>query len=124
MNKKYSVLFLATFFIEVFIALFVKDNFIRPYIGDVLVILCIYFFIRSFTNKKIKNLPIYIFIFSIIVELLQGINILGILGLENIKFMRVLVGTTFDFKDIVCYFIGTMVLVVWSYSENNKFFSN
>lgn len=122
MNKKYSILFLVTFLIEVFIALFVRDNFIRPYIGDLLVILCMYFFIRSFTKKKIKNLPIYIFIFSVLVECLQGINILGILGFSDNKFMRILVGTTFDFKDIACYFVGFIILLIWEYIEMKKEF--
>ena len=33
----YAALFFAVLLTEIFIALFVKDNFVRPYVGDVLV---------------------------------------------------------------------------------------
>ncbi|MGL5067218.1 MAG: DUF2809 domain-containing protein [Sarcina sp.] len=120
MNIKYSILCIITLLIEVFIAFFVRDNFIRPYIGDLLVVVVIYFFIRSFTKKKIKFLPIYIFIFAIFTELMQYINILGILGLEDNKFMSILVGSVFDFKDILCYLIGCVLIIIWEQIEKRK----
>ncbi len=53
-NKKYIISFLILFIIEALIALFVHDNFIRPYIGDILVIILMYTFIRGVIDKKIK----------------------------------------------------------------------
>lgn len=55
-NKKYIISFLILFIIEALIALFVHDNFIRPYIGDILVIILMYTFIRGVMDKKIKTL--------------------------------------------------------------------
>jgi hypothetical protein len=120
LNIKYSILFIITLLIEVFIALFIRDNFIRPYIGDLLVVIVIYFFIRSFTKKQIKFLPIYIFIFAVFTELMQYINILEILGLEDNKSMSILVGSVFDFKDILCYFIGIVLIMIWEQIEKRK----
>lgn len=37
---------------EVLIALYVHDAFVRPYIGDVLVVIVIYTFIRIFVDRK------------------------------------------------------------------------
>lgn len=102
---------------EVFIAVFVHDNFVRPYIGDILVVFVLYFLIKVLFPKKNKNLPFYIFIFSVIIEILQGINIVNILGLGDIKFFRILIGTNFDIKDILCYLTGCMVLY---YIENKN----
>ena len=45
--------------IEVIIALFVHDNFIRPYVGDILVVVVIYTFIRILIPDKIRILSIY-----------------------------------------------------------------
>ena len=102
---------------EVFIAVFVNDDFIRPYVGDMLVVFVLYFLYKTLFPKKNKNLPFYIFIFSVIIEILQGINIVDILGLGDIKFFRILIGTNFDIKDILCYLTGCMVLY---YIENKN----
>lgn len=106
--------------VEVLIALFVHDKFIRPYVGDVLVVVVIYTFIRCFLPEKIKLLPLYVFIFAAGVELLQYIQIVKILGLQNNPFFATLIGTTFDVKDIVCYGVGCILLggyEVWNFQR-------
>lgn len=108
---KYAVVFLLLFVIEICIALFVHDNFIRPYIGDVLVVMVVYYFIRIFITKGIKWLPIYIFLFAAIVEVLQYFEIVKKLGLWNITFFRVIIGSVFDIKDILCYLTGCVILI-------------
>lgn len=119
MNKRIKYLISAIIIIvtEVFIAFYVHDNFIRPYAGDILVVFVLYFSYKTLFPKKNKNLPIYIFIFSVIVEILQGINIMDILGLGDITFFRILLGTNFDIKDILCYLVGCVILY---YIENKN----
>lgn len=96
--------------IEVLIALFFHDNFIRPYIGDVLVVVVIYAFLRIWIPRGVKLLPLYIFLFATGVEVLQYFRIVELLGLENNAFFRVLIGSVFDIKDIICYFTGCVFL--------------
>ena len=103
----FTVILLA---IEVLIALFVHDTFIRPYVGDVLVVIVLYTFIRCFFPDGIKLLPLYIFAFATGVEVLQYIQIVKILGLQDYPFFATLIGTTFDVKDIICYGIGCIFL--------------
>lgn len=112
MNKRTFYLSLAVilFITELIIALYVHDSFIRPYLGDVLVVVLIYVFIRIWIPEKIKLLPLYIFLFASGVEFLQYFEIVKILGLENNAFLRALIGSVFDFKDIVCYAAGCMIL--------------
>lgn len=86
-NKRYLAIFLILLIIEVFIALFVHDNFIRPYIGDVLVVIVIYTFIRGIIGRKIKIYP-YIFLFGVLVEVLQYFRIVEILHLQNSRFLQ------------------------------------
>ena len=115
MTKKrliYLVLFLIVLMIEILIALYVHDDFVRPYVGDVLVVVVIYFFVKIFLPDEHKWLPGVIFLFAALVELLQYFRLVEILGVENNTFLRTLIGSTFDVKDILCYGVGCIVLVM------------
>lgn len=103
-------LFITCLTIEILIAIFIHDNLIRPYIGDILVIITIYFFIKIFYTKKINVMPIYVFLFATFIEILQYINIVSLLSLQNNKVLSTIIGSTFDVKDIICYGIGTIIL--------------
>ena len=114
-NKRTAYL-LATvliFLVELFIALFVRDAFIRPYVGDMLVVVLVYTCVRVLFPEKPRLLPLYVFLFAAGVEALQGIRIVELLGLQDNRFFSVLIGTTFDWKDIVCYGVGCVLLGVW-----------
>lgn len=108
----YIVLTIILLAIEVLIALFVQDHFIRPYVGDVLVIMVLYTFVRIFAPEGIKALPLYLFGFAALVELAQYFRIVERLGLENNRFFSVLIGSVFDVKDIVCYAVGAVLIIV------------
>lgn len=107
---KYALAFVILLFIEVMIASYVRDSFVRPYVGDILVVILIYYFIRIFIPDKTRLLPLYIFIFATGVEILQYFNIVEILGLENNTFFSLLIGSVFDIKDIGCYGVGCLIL--------------
>ena len=117
---KYFVAFIVILAIEVLIALFVRDDFIRPYFGDVLVVCLIYCFIRMFLSKKVTLLPLYIFLFAVIVEILQYFDIVKLLHLEGNTFARIVIGNSFSFLDIVCYFAGMALLFGWQMLEKPK----
>lgn len=109
----YTIATLVLIFIEVMIAMFVHDSFIRPYAGDMLVVIVIYAFIRIWIPEGCRLLPLYVFIFAVLVEVLQYFNIVEILGLSDSRFFRILIGGTFDWKDIACYGAGCMVLAIY-----------
>jgi len=111
----YVVATVLVFLVALLIALFVRDNFIRPYLGDVLVVVLLYVFLRIFFPERPILLPLYVFLFAAGVEVLQGIRIIELLGLQNNRFFSVLIGTTFDWKDMVCYGVGCMALGVWEF---------
>ena len=64
-------LFLTMLVTEVLIALFIHDSFIRPYVGDVLVVAVVYFFLRIFIPEKYPWLPAAVFVFAAAVEFSQ-----------------------------------------------------
>lgn len=109
----YGIVTMLLLVIEVLIALFVHDSFIRPYVGDVLVVIVIYFFIRIFIPQLCKLLPLWIFLFAAGVEVLQLFRIVDLLGLGGNPFLRILIGSVFDIKDIVCYAVGCLLLAAY-----------
>ncbi|WP_366069085.1 DUF2809 domain-containing protein [Flavobacterium sp.] len=64
-NKTYFRLASLIFTVEILIALYVHDKIIRPYFGDVLVIVLIYCFIKSFFKNKSASSCFFCFAFFI-----------------------------------------------------------
>lgn len=104
-------IFIVLLITEILIGIYVHDNFIRPYVGDILVVILLYFFVRIFILRGIRLMPLYIFAFATMTEILQYFKLVDLLGLGNNTFFRVLLGSVFDIKDIACYAIGGLLLM-------------
>lgn len=111
-NKNYFGLAILIFIIEVLIALFVRDTFVRPYLGDVLVVILIYCFARSFLNVPVLTLAFVVLAFAFTVEFLQYVDIIETLGLEGSAVARTVIGTSFAWKDLLAYVAGFVLIVV------------
>lgn len=99
--------------IEVLIALFISGGFIRNYFGDVIVVWAVYCFVKIFLVKADCYITAFgVMIFAFLVEFLQYIHIVDILGLGDIAFFRVLIGTSFSVIDLICYTAGTVVTFI------------
>ena len=113
MKKKlritYLMIFLLLFAAEVLIALFVHDGFIRPYIGDVLVVALICAFLRIFLPERIQFLPVFATAFAVLIESLQYFDFLNLIGLAESRILSTVIGRTFDIKDIICYIAGGII---------------
>ncbi len=108
----YLIAFLVLLFTEILIGAFVHDAFVRPYVGDVLVVILIYCLIRIVKPTGIKLLPLYVFIFALIVELLQLAKIVDLIGIPHDSIVAIMVGTSFSFIDIICYAVGCGITYV------------
>ncbi|WP_185153967.1 DUF2809 domain-containing protein [Dysgonomonas sp. ZJ709] len=103
------VVFLIIFAIEIVIALFVDDKIIRPYGGDILVVILIYYFVKSFIRIKSLYLVIGVLLFAYAVEIGQYFRLVEVLGMQNNKVMRVVIGSTFTWGDIFSYTLGAAI---------------
>lgn len=108
--------------IEVCIALFVHDEIIRPHIGDLLVVMLIYCFLRSFLNISVRVTAIITLLFSYLIEFLQYLKIVHVLGLERSRFARVIIGTSFSWIDILCYTSGIVIILFIEMTGSRKSF--
>jgi Protein of unknown function (DUF2809) len=102
-NTKYFYFTLTLFLIEVCIAVFINDSFIRPFIGDVLVVILIYCFVITFWNIHPFIVASSVLAFSYTIEFLQYFDFVNKLGLQNHKILAIALGSTFDWKDIIAY---------------------
>jgi DNA integrity scanning protein DisA with diadenylate cyclase activity len=112
-NPRYLFVFIILFLIELFIALYVRDKIIRPFVGDMLVVILIYVFVRTFIAADYRKIAFGVFIFACFVEVCQYFKIVEILGLQNNEWAVIVIGTTFTWGDILAYFIGTLVILFY-----------
>jgi len=107
----YFILFAVLLAVEVCIALFVKDNFIRPYVGDVLVISVVYYFMRIFFPDRFPLLSLFVVFAAVAVEMLQYAGITEKIAGDS-KFLQTVLGGSFSWNDIVCYAVGYGFIVL------------
>ena len=108
----YAAAALVLFAVEVLIALYVRDAFIRPYGGDVLVTWLICCALRAVWPQGYR-LPIAggVLVFAALVEVGQYFGLVYLLGLGHIAFFRILIGTGFSWWDMLCYAVGCGMFV-------------
>ena len=94
--------------VEIYIAICVKGGFVRHYAGDVLAVILLYALARAIFSVPPLNLPLKIFAFAAALELAQYFGAVQILGIEN-KILKIMIGGTFDFADLLCYAVGCIL---------------
>ena len=110
-NKTYFGFALLLFSIEVVIAFFVNVNFVRPYRSDVLVVILIYCFLKSFVQLLVQLAAIAVLLFSFTIEFLQYLHSIEKLGLENSKIAQTVIGTFFSWMDLLAYCTGIGIVM-------------
>lgn len=108
----YFIIAVLLFITEVLIALFINDHFIRPYLGDVFVVILIYCSIRAFFNTSVTKTALGVLAFSFFIELLQYFNIVQVLGLQHNRLARIVIGTSFAWEDLVAYTAGIVIVIL------------
>lgn len=117
---RYFLVAIILFMVEVFIALYVKDDFIRPHFGDFLVVILIYYFVKTFLNISSRKVAIAVLLFSFTIEILQHFKIVEKLGLHHSTLARVIIGTSFSWKDLLAYTLGIAFVLLVEKLTNNK----
>lgn len=79
-------------------------GFVRIYLGDVLVTVLLCCLFRCVFPKGMPWMPAGVFLFSVAVECFQSIHIPALEG----TVLQVILGSTFDGKDLICYGIGCL----------------
>ena len=109
-NKYYALLAVLLFGVELVIALWVHDTLIRPFIGDVLVVMFLFCLLRTVIQINNQHLILGVLIFSYAVEIGQYFQLAQWLGLAQYPIARIVIGSTFDGMDLVAYTLGALLL--------------
>lgn len=111
-NKTYFAFTVLLFLVETLIALFLHDTFIRPYFGDVLIVILIYCFLKSFLNLSVWTTAIIVFCFSFCVEFTQHLDLIGKLGLQDSGIAKAILGNSFAWLDLFAYVTGIFSIII------------
>lgn len=111
-NKRYLLPAVLLFIVEVIIAMYAHDTIIRPFVGDFLVVILIYCFVKTFINASLKRTATCVLLFAYMVELSQRFHLINWLGLQNSKLARIIMGDYFSWMDMLMYTLGVILVVI------------
>ena len=111
-HKNSFLIAVIIFIVEVLIALYITDNFVRPYVGDVLVVILIYYFVKAFFRIPVWPLAIGTLLFSYLIETLQYFQFVKLIGLGDNKFANIVIGNSFAWEDMIAYTVGIAFVVL------------
>lgn len=119
-NKSYFLAFILLFITEVLIAAFLNDPIIRPYVGDLLVVILMYCFIKAFFKVRILAAAIGVLIFAYLVELSQYLNLIKLLDWQQYRLAHLILGSSFEWIDMIAYTLGYFVILLFEKFINKK----
>lgn len=104
----------------VIVSEFSSYSFIRGTIGDCLVIVLIYYLLKLFVEIRPLKLVIVVLIFSYAVEISQYFKLIEMVRLEDSFIANVIMGSTFDYRDLLAYTLGACVAYIIDVKFLNK----
>lgn len=118
-NRGYFSVAVILFVTEVIIAIYVHDDIVRPYVGDFLVVILIYCFIRTFLRSSTIVIALGTLLFSYLVEALQYLHFVAAIGLKDNELANIVLGNSFAWTDILAYTLGIITVIVTERVKSN-----
>jgi len=120
LHKGYLLFAIVLLLVEIVIGFFVHDRFVRPYVGDFLVVILLYCFVKSFFILPINTAAILVLLFAYAVEVAQFFHLVQLLGLDNNKFAKTIIGSSFEWSDMLAYTLGiSFILLIERFISNH-----
>src|SRR5688572_1541636 len=111
-NGSYLLLALFLLVVEILIALYVNDRIIRPYIGDFLVVIMLYCFVKAFLDISVLKAAIGVLLFAYLIEFMQYVDMIGMLSLRKSRMANVVLGNYFEWIDMLAYTAGIVAVLL------------
>ncbi|PLK45934.1 DUF2809 domain-containing protein [Emticicia sp. TH156] len=118
-RPKYGLLAVVFFVIEVMIAVYVHDSFVRPFVGDYLVVFLVYCFVFTFWNTHFVTASAAVLLFSYLVEASQYFHFVHRMGWEKHRIVAVALGSSFSWYDLLAYTLGVLTILWVEYRRTN-----
>lgn len=117
-KKVYLISAITLFIVEVLIERYVHDSFIRPYLGDFLVVILLYAILMYLSKLNVATAALITLLFSYSIETAQYYRIISILGIEEYKWARIIIGTSFSWWDMLMYSLGILFVLILELSSS------
>ncbi len=109
--------------IEIAIAYFHFNPFIRGFIGDVLVILLLYSTVKIFIKNHSLTIALAVLGFAYLVEALQYLKLPEKLNIQG-ELLLTIVGSVYDVWDLVAYTIGFLLILLIEKISKNEYYKD
>jgi hypothetical protein len=106
----YLAVAIVLFAIETLIALIIRDDFIRPYVGDILAIALVYATLRALAPLSVAHALTLTLAIALAIEGSQALGLLDALGLRSNLIARTVLGGVFDWADLAAYAAGAILV--------------
>ena len=116
----FAGIFLGLVAAEIALALFPTGNALQPYLAVALGLLAFYALVRVIIPKAFMLLPLYVFIAALAFEVLQGLEILPLMGVRDGALTGEVAGLTVSWANILCYVAACVLLVVYELIRAKK----
>lgn len=100
------------FLIEVGIERYFHGGFIRNVLGDYIIVFVMYCFVKTFFSFKTLYVAILVLLISYLVEICQYVDVLKLLNISRNRSTDILVGSSFDWKDMAAYTAAFITILV------------
>ncbi|MDQ3100933.1 MAG: DUF2809 domain-containing protein [Bacteroidota bacterium] len=99
--------------IEIVIAMRFNGGLVRTWLGDVFVVMFLYFLFRGIAPfPRPLHVGIGVLIFAFLIEFSQYFHLIELLGLHDQWMAQLILGDTFQIMDLVAYVIGIALALI------------
>jgi len=84
------------------------------------VVILIYCFVQTFFRLPVVTTAIGVLLFSYAVEILQYFKIVKLLHLQHYAIARIIIGTSFEWTDLIAYTAGIGFIVLIEQQVNKQ----
>ncbi|MFM5523842.1 ribosomal maturation YjgA family protein [Aeromonas jandaei] len=121
---KYIVSFTVNLIVVLLIGFYGGGWFWRGFLSDVFIVVFLFSFLKMLMPASTLKVSLSVLAFSYLVEISQYFNLVELLGVNN-KAIRILIGTHFDWLDLIAYTVGFFIcLFVGMKSQDDVVFDN
>jgi hypothetical protein len=110
-NKAYGLLAAGLLLVEILIARFAHDRFVRPYAGDFLITIFLYCLVQSVARRPVKLVLASVLLLSYLIEVSQYFHLAARLGLAHSRAARLVLGSAFSWTDMLAYTLGALLVL-------------
>ncbi len=119
-NWKYAAISIALFCVEILIWWVFNDTFIRPFVGDLLIVILMYTSLKTVLKSSPKKILAGVLVFAFLVEGAQYIHLIDKLNWSGYSVPNIILGNTFDRFDLLAYLLGGGITYYMDISSTNK----